>query len=74
MTFEKLSSLVMRLFFAAAFVLLALAVCEAIVNVAGYTILQGSWQPGRLLDYAVVLLVFVLALLLRQIRDRVGST
>lgn len=66
---EKLSSLVCRAFFAAAFALLAVSLLEAGVRRLGYTFLRHSFEPARLLEYAVILLVFVLAMLLRQIRD-----
>jgi len=66
---EKLSSLIARLFFAGAFVLLVLAVVERIANGFGYTITTGFYHAGRLLEFAVVLLVFVVALLLREIRE-----
>ena len=63
-----MSSLVSRVFFGLAFALLVIAIVEKVANVTGYTILRG-FDPGRLLDYATVLLFFVIALLLRQIRD-----
>lgn len=66
---ENLTSLVSRIFFVAAFVLLGVAVFEFASNLAGYTVLRGQWEASRLLEYAVVLLVFVMAMLLRQIRD-----
>jgi hypothetical protein len=65
-------NLAVRLFFGIAFGLLALAILEFVVRQFGYTILR-VWEPGRLLEYAVVVLVFVMAILLLQIRDRVGS-
>ena len=66
---EKTISLICRAFFFAAFVLLAASVVEALVRRMGYTILRHSFEPARLLEYAVILLVFVVAMLLRQIRD-----
>ena len=60
-----------RLMFGIAFGLLALAIVEFIARIFRYTILRG-WEPGRLLEYAVILLVFVMAILLRQIRDGVA--
>ncbi len=66
---EKMTSLFCRAFFFVAFVLLALSVVEAVVRRMGYTILRHSFEPARLLEYAVILLVFVVAMLLRQIRD-----
>jgi len=68
---EKSISLISRAFFMAASVLLALSVLEAVARKLGYTILRSSFAPGRLLEYAAMLLVFVVAILLRQIRDGV---
>ena len=66
---EKMTSLVCRAFFLASFVLLTLSITEAGARKMGYTILRHSFEPARLLEYAVILLVFVVAMLLRQIRD-----
>jgi hypothetical protein len=53
-----------------AFALLALAVCEALANNFGYTITRGAYTAGRLLEFAAVFLLFVVTLLLRQIRGQ----
>lgn len=71
MNVERFSAMAVRVFFFGAFGLLVIAVLEVVANAAGYTILGGR-QPGRLLEYAVILLIFVVALLLRQIRDRLA--
>lgn len=71
---EQTTSLISRVFFLGAVVLLALSVLEGGARVMGYTILRRTFEPGRLLEYAVILLVFVVAMLLRQIRDGVRST
>jgi len=68
MNLEKLMSMSSRLFFLGAFVLLGLAVIERVANATGYTILQ-LYRGGRLLEFAVVLLVFVIAIQLREIRE-----
>ena len=68
MSLEKLVSLVSRLFFLGAFVMLALALIEKIANATGYTILQ-LYKGGRLLEFAVVLLVFVIAVQLREMKE-----
>ena len=70
---EQTHSLVSRVFFLGAFVLLALSVLEGAARMMGYTILRHTFEPGRLLEYAVILLIFVVALLLRQIRDGVKA-
>ena len=68
MTIEKLSSAMSRLFFFGALVLLGLAVLEKLVNLLGFTILR-SYGAGRFLEFAGILMVFVVAVLLRQIRE-----
>jgi len=68
MSLEKLVSMVSRLFFMGALVLLGLALIERIANAAGYTVLQ-VYRGGRLLDVAVVLLIFVIAVQLREMKE-----
>jgi hypothetical protein len=48
MNFEKLLSVLCRVFFAGAFLLFALAVIERLANASGYTLLQG-YRGGRIL-------------------------
>ena len=67
MSFERLVSLVSRLFFIGAFVLLGLALMEKIANTAGYTILR-MYTGGRMLEFAAVLLVFVIAMQLSEMK------
>lgn len=69
MNLENLYSLACRIFFGVAFLFLAVAILERVVREFGYTVLRGSVDPSRLLDFATVLLFFVVAILLRQIRD-----
>jgi hypothetical protein len=69
MNIDSISSLVCRALFAAAFVLLVLGVAERVAFAFGYTITGGAFSGGRLLEIATVILVFVIALLLRQIRE-----
>ncbi len=58
-----------RLFFFGALVLLAVALVEAVLNLLGYTVLRDYYTAGRLMELAATPLVFVIAVLLRQIRD-----
>jgi hypothetical protein len=69
MNIERMNSIVSRILFIGAFLLLALAVLERISYEFGYTILRGSFTGGRLLEIAALILIFVIALLLRQIRE-----
>lgn len=69
MWLEKAISMISRTFFVVAFILLGLAVIERVANLYGYTILAGAYTAGRLLDFSAVLLLFVLALQLREVRE-----
>jgi lipopolysaccharide export LptBFGC system permease protein LptF len=66
---NSITSLISRVFFFISFVLMALALIERFLNFSGYTILGGAYTPGRLLEAAGLLMIFVIAILLRQIRD-----
>jgi hypothetical protein len=68
MSLEKLLSLTLRVFFAGAFLLFALAVIERIANANGYTVLQ-RYQGGRILEFAAILVIFVIALQLREMKE-----
>ena len=66
---ESKTSFLSRLFFFVAFLLLVIAVFDRFLNLFGYTILEGAYSPGRMLQFAGIMLVFVIALLLREIRE-----
>ena len=69
MNTTKLYSLVCRVFFAAAFLLFGLSVLDKVLALAGTNILGGSYTAGRLFEFATLLMIFVIALLLREIRQ-----
>ena len=70
MDLDRASSMACRLGFFGAFALLAVAVLERGLNVVGYTMLGGgSYAPGRLAEFASILMAFVIALLIRQLRE-----
>src|SRR5713101_4620270 len=69
MSFDKLLSAFSRLCFLGAFLLLVTAIVERFVNLFGYTILRGTYTGGRILEFAAVLIMFVIALTLREVRD-----
>lgn len=72
MSLDRLISITSRVFFLGAFVLLGLALIEKIANVNGYTIIQ-VYGPTRLLEAAVVLLLFVIAMQLREMKQELKS-
>ncbi len=61
-----------RLFFFLALGMLSVAIIEFLVNFLDYTTLRGVYTAGRLIELSAALLVFVITVLLRQIRD--GAT
>jgi hypothetical protein len=73
MDLDKLIGSVGRPLFLIALVLLGIAGAERIANVAGYTITRNALTAGRLLEISAVLATFVIAILLRQIRDELRS-
>ena len=58
-----------RVLFFLALGLLGLASIEMLLGFFDHTILRGSYTPGRLIELSAALLVFVIVVLLRQIRD-----
>jgi len=74
MNIDGLVSNVCRIFFAGACILFVLAAFERLSYVFGYTLLRGVFSGGRLLEISAVILIFVIALLLRQIRDKLENT
>ena len=71
---EKMMSFISRLFFLASFVLVTLALFDRVLNLFGYTILPGGYTSGRMLEFAAIMLIVVIALLLRQIRETLKRT
>ena len=72
MKMTLINQLFARLFFFLALGLLGVAIIEIFLNFLDYTILRGAYTAGRLIELSAALLVFVITVLLRQIRD--GST
>ena len=65
---DKLSSFMSRVLFLVAFFLAGVAIWERLANVFGFTMLRG-YAPSRLLDYAGVAVLFVIALQVREIKE-----
>ena len=66
---EKLMSMLSRLFFFVALFFLAMAVVEKGLNVFGQSIPVIDVFPQQLLSWTVPPLLFVIAIVLRQIRE-----
>ena len=69
MDIEILYKIFSRLLFFAALALLGLAFVELVVNLFHFSIIPNRLSAGRLIEMAAALTVFVIAVLLRQIRD-----
>jgi hypothetical protein len=65
---SSLISLASRILFLGAVLLGLAAVCEKLANMNGYTILQQTMPPSRLLELTIVALLFVIALQLRELK------
>ena len=72
MNMTLINQLFARLLFFLALGLLGVAIIEILLSFLDYTILRGAYTAGRLIELSAALLIFVIAVLLRQIRD--GST
>ena len=69
---DKLSGYVSKVFFVGALVLFAVAVVGRVLAVVGVQLGIG-YRPGRLVEFAAMFLVPVIAVLLRQIREELGK-
>jgi hypothetical protein len=69
MDLDKYISIANRLLSIGVVALLSLAILEGLAQAFGYTIVSGNYAPGRLLELAGILGIFVIALLLRQVRE-----
>ena len=69
-----LTSLASRVLFVASLVLAGFAMVEKFFNMFGYTVLQETYEPWRLLEFAAVALLFVFALQLREIHHSIVTS
>ena len=70
---DKFTSILSRVFFAIAFILLIAAVLDKILNYFGWTWSWPHYGAARLFEFSAMLMIFVIVLLLRQIRERLSS-
>jgi hypothetical protein len=66
-------NLIYRVFFIISFILLILAIWERINQFYGYTFTWLQYQPGQLLQFSAIFMIFTIGLLLRQLRDQMRS-
>jgi preprotein translocase subunit SecY len=66
---EKLSSVLSRVLFVGCLAAAALAFLEKLLNAFGFTILGGGYAPSRLLEFAAVGVLFVIAVQLRELKE-----
>ena len=70
---DKLSHYFCRALFGISIALLAVAVLEEVLGSLGWTLSFIRHEPGRLLEISATLVIFVIALLLRQIRENTSK-
>ena len=70
---DKWTSIICRVFFVIAFALLFIAIWDRFLRLFGWTLSFVPYQPARLFELSGILMIFVLALLLRQIREKIVS-
>ena len=63
-----------RVLFVVSIVLVGLAACEKLANMTGWTLVFVQVEPPQLLDLAVVPVLLVIALLLREIKQLLGTS
>ncbi len=68
---DKLTSFLSRLCFFVAFVLLIIAILDWLLRLYGWTFSWIPYQPGRIFEFSAILMIVVIVLLLRQIREAV---
>ncbi len=75
MDFDKITSICCRVLFYISLIFLLIALGEKVSNMAGYTFLQQTtYSPWRLLEFAAIFLLFVIAIVLRQIREELKQS
>jgi len=70
---ERFTSIVCRILFVVAFVLLGFSILEWLIRFFGRVPLKVMYDPGRLAEFSAIALVFVIALQLREIKNLLGK-
>ena len=66
---DKISSVVSRILFAFAFLFLFVAFWDKFLGLFGWQLSRMPYESGRLLEFSAILLIFAIALILRQMRE-----
>ena len=69
---DKFISFFNRLFFTFACILLFLAIWDRILQLFGWSI-DWDYGAGRVLEFSAIMMIFVIAVLLRQIREQLKN-
>ena len=69
---KQLTSFLSRIFFIGSFLLAGSSISEKLANLLGFTVLR-AYSPWRLMEFAAVALLFVIALQLREIKMSLNS-
>ena len=70
---DQLTSIFCRLFFIAAMLLLFISLWNKFIGLFGWTLPWLPYNAARLFEFSAMLMIVVIALLLRQIRDQLKS-
>ncbi len=74
MNIESVYKYFARTLFIIAAAAIAVGFLERVAEYFGFSIIGQMYEPGRLLELAATLLIFVIAVLLRQVRDELRTT
>ena len=66
---DKLIIIAYRVMFVLAVIVTGIAVCDKIIMQFGYRLSLAPYGPAKMLEISLILVSFIIALLLRQIRD-----
>ena len=67
---NTLTSIFCRIFFIISLFLLFIALWDKFIRLFGWTMTWLPYEPGRLFELSAMLMTFVIALLLREIREQ----
>ena len=65
-----LTNMLCRVCFIVSLVMLFLALWDKLLRFFGWTMTWLPYEPGRLFELSALLMIFVIALLLKQIKDK----